>query len=70
MDQASDNFALPSRWYWAVAINLAKYLVGKYGVSDAKKKWIQAAAAEALLECEMHETDDYIMFQPDYRNLR
>ncbi len=67
MDAGSDNFALPSRWYWAVAINLAKYLVGKYGVSDAKKKWIQGAAAEALLEAEMHETEDYLMFSPDFR---
>ena len=50
-----------------MAINLAKYLVGKYGVSDAKKKWIQGAAAEALLEAEMHETEDYLMFSPDFR---
>jgi hypothetical protein len=67
MDSASDNFSLPSRWYWAVAINLARHLVGKYGVSDAKKKWIMQESDKALMECEMHETEDYLQFMPDNR---
>ena len=67
MDSASDNFALPSRWYWAVALNLAVALSSKYGVSSEKKRWLLGLAREALYEAESGETEDYIHFQPDNR---
>jgi hypothetical protein len=67
LDAAGDNFNLPSRWYGAVAFNLAKWLASKYGVSPQKKGWIAQMAAETLFEAEAGEGDDYFHLQPDNR---
>lgn len=67
LDGATDNFNLPSRWYLAVAFNLAKWLAGKYGVSPQKKNYIAALAQEALDEAEMGESDEQFQFMPDNR---
>jgi hypothetical protein len=67
MDDAGDNFNLPSRWYQAVAYNLAKHLAGKYGVSAGKKQYIAALAQESLDDAEMAESDTQFQFMPDNR---
>ena len=67
MDAAGDNFALPSKWYLAIAFQLALWLTPKYGVSDAKFKRIQLLAAEALFLAETGESEDYLRFTPDDR---
>lgn len=67
MDSAGDNFSLPSKWYLAVAFNLAKWLAGKYAVSPQKKGYIAALAQEALDDAEMGESEDQFQFLPDNR---
>jgi hypothetical protein len=67
MDSASDTFLLPNDWYLAVAFNLAKWLVPKYGVPDSKKKEIRALAEEALFEAEAGDGEHVIRLSPDKR---
>jgi len=70
MDEASNNFALPSHWYYAVTMNLAKALLSKFGCSAETRKHIKEEAQNSLLEAEMGETEDYLQFQPDLRGRR
>ncbi len=67
MDSASDNFALPSRWYMAVATNLAYWLMGKYGASADTRATIKEHAARSLREAEEGDQEDYIKLEPDTR---
>lgn len=67
MDGATDNFALPSRWYLAVTLNLAKLLCIKYGAPDVTYQKIKAEAGEALFMAETSEDEAFIQFTPDDR---
>ena len=67
MDSASDNFALPSRWYLAVATNLAYWLMGKYGASADTRATIKEQARRTLQEAEEGDQEDYIKIEPDTR---
>ena len=69
MDSASDNFALPSRWYMAVATNLAYWLMGKYGASADTRATIKEHAGRSLQEAEEGESEDYLMLSPDNRRM-
>jgi hypothetical protein len=68
MDAATDDFALPSRWYLAVSTNLAYWLMGDYGASADTRATIREQASIALREAEEGETEDYIQISPDRRN--
>ena len=65
LDASTNNFNLPSRWYLAVAFNLAKWVASKYGVSPQKKNYIAALAQESLDDAEMAETDNQFQLMPD-----
>ena len=65
MDSASDNFALPSRWYLAVAFNLAFWLTSKYGVSSETRNDIKEKALNSLMDAEFAEAEDYLKFAPN-----
>lgn len=67
MDSDTDNFALPSRWYYAVTMNLAKCLLTKYGTSADTRAFIKEEAKTSLLDAEFGETEDYVQFIPDNR---
>lgn len=67
MDSASDNFALPSRWYLSVAMNLALLLCTKYGVSDATYQKIAGVASSTLFMAETSESERFLQFTPDDR---
>jgi hypothetical protein len=67
MDSAGDNFALPSRWYLAVAMNLGLLLTTKYGVSDATYQKIARAADKSLFMAETSESERFLQFTPDDR---
>ena len=67
MDASSNNFTLPSKWYLAVAMNLALLLTTKYGVSDKTYTRVEKAATKALFFAETSESEDYLQFTPDDR---
>lgn len=67
MDAASDNFALPNRWYLAVALQLALHLTPKYGASDRTYGKIERLAQNALFLAETAENEDWLQFTPDDR---
>ena len=67
MDATADNFALPSKWYLAVALQLALLLTSKYGVSDKTYTRVMRAAEKALFEAENSESEEWLQFTPDDR---
>lgn len=67
MDAATNNFALPSKWYLAVAFQLAFWLAPKYGVSDKTFTRIRNMASMALDDAESGESEDWLQFTPDDR---
>jgi hypothetical protein len=64
-DAAGDNPDFPKEWYWALATNLARRCITKFGTPPRLAAEIKHLAAEALFDAEAFDSEESIELQPD-----
>lgn len=69
-DAAANNPDYPQEWYWALAINLARCLIPKFGVPRELADEVRALAKEALFDAESFDVEDGVQFQPSFHGSR
>lgn len=64
MDNSTDDFDLPAEWLEAIAWNLSKRMLTKYGIDAETSAEVKANAIEFLMDAEDFDMEDYIEFTP------